>query len=135
MVQVIILMSCYDIYLCREVRKNKIHFVSFYHCLVKFRRQQIAGIFLTFSRKEASACLKSQYLFSGENKKNVSKCPLLKNLPNLLSIIHLSCGVLNYVPHQRGDILFLYADPVLIGITSCLHSISLINGWILAKLT
>ena len=41
----------------------------------------------------------------------------------------------NYVPHQRGvggHIVFS-ADPV--SLASCLHSISLVNGWILAKHT
>ena len=38
----------------------------------------------------------------------------------------------------EGDIVFS-ADPVgvsvLVGVASCLHSVSLMNGWILAKLT
>ena len=50
-----------------------------------------------------------------------------------------SCNLLavdiafNYVPHHRRGHTFSCADPV--GIASCLHSISLMNGWILAKLT
>ena len=49
----------------------------------------------------------------------------------------------NYVPHHRedggrggggGHIVFS-ADPVGVGAASCLHSISLMIGWILAKLT
>ena len=47
-----------------------------------------------------------------------------------------------YVPHHRGGggggggaghIVFS-ADPVGVNVASCLHSISLMNGWILAKL-
>ena len=34
-----------------------------------------------------------------------------------------------------GDILFLVADPIGIGVASCPHSISLLNEHILAKLT
>ena len=34
-----------------------------------------------------------------------------------------------------GNILFFSADPVGVGVASCLHSISLLNGQILAKLT
>ena len=34
-------------------------------------------------------CMKCQIPFSGENKKNISKCHLLKFLPSMLSINHL----------------------------------------------
>ena len=35
----------------------------------------------------------------------------------------------------RGGHIVFNADPVGFGVASCLHSISLMNGWILAKLT
>ena len=41
----------------------------------------------------------------------------------------------NYVRHHRGRHIVFSAHPVSIGVASCLHSISLMNGWILAKLT
>ena len=50
-------------------------------------------------------------------------------------IRHLSKAVNNYVPHYRGEHILFSADPVGVDIASCLHSISLLNGWILAKLT
>ena len=43
--------------------------------------------------------------------------------------------LLNYVhDHREGHIVFS-ADPVSVDVASCQHSISLMNGWILAKLT
>ena len=43
------------------------------------------------------------------------------------------------IPHHRGGHTVLSADPVgvgvLVSVASCLHSISLMNGWNLAKLT
>ena len=34
--------------------------------------------------------MKCQILFSGKNKKNISKCRLLKILPRVLSVKHIS---------------------------------------------
>ena len=34
-----------------------------------------------------------------------------------------------------GGHMVFSADPVSVGVVSCLHSIALMNGWILAKLT
>ena len=42
-------------------------------------------IFFLFTRKE-TICMKCQILLSGKNKKNISKCGLLKNLPSMLSV-------------------------------------------------
>ena len=46
--------------------------------------------------------------------------------------------ILLYVPPPwggRGGHIVFSADPVGVGVTTCLHSISLLNGQILAKLT
>ena len=62
---------------------------NLYHSLGIFSRQQIDDIFLIFSQKtgfdilcklsaaEETICMKCQILFSGKNKKNISKCHLL----------------------------------------------------------
>ena len=48
------------------------------------------------------------------------------------------CPVCHYVPHHRGGGHTVFsADIVGVGVSvaSCVHSISLMNGWIMAKLT
>ena len=49
-------------------------------------RRQIDDIFVIFPRKRETICMKCQILFSGKNKKNISKCRLLKILPRVLSV-------------------------------------------------
>ena len=67
------------------------------HSLGIFSRRQIDDIFSYFSQKtgsdiscklspEETICMQCQILFSGKNKKNISKCRLLKILPRVLSV-------------------------------------------------
>ena len=44
------------------------------------------GIFSRRQTDKETICIKCQILFSGKNKKNVSKCCLLKILPRVLSV-------------------------------------------------
>ena len=80
----------------------------------------------------------------GKSKKsNVSE--QLRKLINCYKIIdyslnimrQIACLVINPIIGTGGHVFSV--DPVgvgvLVGVASCLHSISLINGWILAKLT
>ena len=41
-------------------------------------------LFATHPAYEETICMKCQMLFSGKNKKNISKCHLLKILPRVL---------------------------------------------------
>ena len=51
-------------------------------------------------------------------------------------IINIFCSDSHsYIPHHSGGHIVFSADPVGISVASCLHSISLMNGWILTKLT
>ena len=84
---------------------------NLYHSLGIFSRRQNDVIFLIFPRKQdltfhancllsqktgfdiscklspkETICMKCQILFSGKNKKNISKCRLLKILPRVLSV-------------------------------------------------
>ena len=55
----------------------------------KFSRWQTDDIFSYFSKKigfEETIFMKCQSLFFGKNKKNISKCHLLKFLPRALSV-------------------------------------------------
>ena len=81
---------CPNIYLIIILNVGTPQFLSLYQSLGKFSRWQIE-IFLIFPRKQAltfscklspveTICMKCQNLFSGENKKNISWCRLLKFL-------------------------------------------------------
>ena len=70
---------------------------NLYHSLGIFSRRQIDDIFLIFARKQdltfhANCLLRRQFAcnvkscFLGKNKKNISKCRLLKILPRVLSV-------------------------------------------------
>ena len=48
-----------------------------------------------------SICMKCQILFSGKNKKNISKCRLLKILPRVLSV-----KAKKYIAEQTNKALF-----------------------------
>ena len=65
---------------------------NLYHSLGIFSRRQF-DIFLIFPSKqdltfhgEDTVCMKCQILSYGKNKKNISKCRLLKILPRVLSV-------------------------------------------------
>ena len=69
---------------------------NLYHSLGIFSRRQIDDIFLIFPRKQdltfhancllETICMKCQILFSRKNKKNISKCRLLKIFPRVLNV-------------------------------------------------
>ena len=63
--------------------------------------------------------MKCQILFSGKNKKNISKCRLLKILPRVLSVNKVCCVREN----QDAQIFFLFAisHAILMGI--CIYRI------------
>ena len=71
--------------------------INLYHSLGIFSRRQIDDIFLIFFQKtgfdiscklspKETICMKCHILFSEKNKKNISKCRLLKILPRVLSV-------------------------------------------------
>ena len=72
-----------------EIRAFKL-----YHSEIKFSRRQNDDIFLIFSQPTGfdiscnlppveTICMKCQILFIGENRTNISKCCLLKILPDV----------------------------------------------------
>ena len=71
---------------------NKTNLINLYHSLGIFSRRQIDDIFLIFPRKQdltfhaKTINMKFQILFSGKNKKIISKCRPLKILPRVLSV-------------------------------------------------
>ena len=50
--------------------------------------------------------MKCQILFSGKNKKNISKCRLLKILPRVLSVNEWFCNVImRFCLHFRSTVI------------------------------
>ena len=68
--------------------------------------------------------MKCQNLFSGKNKKNISICHLLKILPSMLSVNHLStvssrlfntgCGFLIEVIFISGSVVFPFQQLMML---------------------
>ena len=85
----------------------------------------IGRIFLQFSNAVVS------------NKRplpSVQKIMMLINTWVLSRIFAVYCDILYPLTIVGGHIVFS-GDPVGVGVASCLHSISLMDGWILARLT
>ena len=72
--------------------------------------------------------------FYGKAKKKI--CVFRVTLPYVSFLVKLSIFMSPTIVggDGGGDIVFS-VDPVGVGVATCLHSISLINGWILAKFT
>ena len=64
-----------------------------------------------WEKKKETICMKYQILFSGKNKKNISKWCLLKNLPRVLSVKYLICYWQKYKWRYPGNATFMKQNP------------------------
>ena len=65
--------------------------------------------------------MKCQILFSGKNKKNISKCRLLKILPRVLSVKAVVFILCELVATQCGAFIFVFC-PVCCGVVGWCES-------------